>query len=238
MCKKTKTNNKKIYTLIKRTIDIILSAIGIIVLSPIYIILIATVKIEQGGKIFFSQTRIGKNGKKFKIYKFRTMKENAEQMLEKLTQQQKEEYEKNFKLENDTRVTKLGKHLRKIGLDELPQLWNILKGDMSIVGPRPIVQKELEKYGTNKEKFLSVKPGLTGYWKAYSTKETTYPERIQMELYYVENISLKLDIKIFIKTIYNIFNIAKIPTLKTIKNKISKIQKNQISAFNKSKEEI
>ena len=113
----------------------------------------------------------------------------------------KTEFEKCYKLEKDPRVTKIGNFLRKTSLDELPQILNILKGELSIIGPRPIVQAELEKYGDDKEKFLSVKPGLTGYWAANGRSDTSYEERIQMELYYVDNMSFWLDIKVFFKTI-------------------------------------
>ena len=130
------------------------------------------------------------------------MVDNAEDLIKKFTPEQKEEFERSYKLEKDPRVTKIGNFLRKTSLDELPQILNIIKGELSIIGPRPIVQAELEKYEDNKEKFLSVKPGLTGYWTTNDRSDTSYEERIQMELYYVDNMSLWLDIKIFFKTIF------------------------------------
>lgn len=142
---------------VKRILDIIMSIIGIVGFIPIVLIISIALWITQGRPIFFSQIRIGLNGKKFKIYKFRTMQVNAEQMKENFTEKEKKEYEENFKLQNDCRVTKVGKFLRKATLDEIPQFWNVLKGDMSLIGPRPIVEKELEKYGKKKRKILKPK---------------------------------------------------------------------------------
>ena len=129
------------------------------------------------------------------------MVENAEDLIQSFTPEQMKEYKENYKLTDDPRITKTGKFLRKTSLDELPQLINIIKGELSIIGPRPVVQEELEKYGANAEKFLSVTPGLTGYWAANGRSCTTYEERMDMELYYVDNLSLKLDLKVFFKTI-------------------------------------
>ena len=122
------------------------------------------------------------------------------EMIKDFTPEQMLEWKTNYKLKDDPRVTKVGNILRKTSLDELPQLVNIIKGELSIVGPRPIVDEELEKYGENKNKFLSVTPGLTGYWQANGRSETTYEQRMQMELYYVDNMNFKLDLQIFIKT--------------------------------------
>ena len=156
---------KKVYLAIKRLIDIIGSLIGIILLSPLYIIIAILIKFDSPGKVVFGHTRKGKGGKDIKVYKFRTMYSNASEIFESFTPEQKEEYYTNFKLDNDPRVTKLGGFLRKTSLDELPQLFNILKGDMTIIGPRPIVEKEVEKYGDKAEKLFSVVPGLGGYWR-------------------------------------------------------------------------
>lgn len=194
----------KIYRGFKRIVDIILGCIGLVLLSPIFLILAICIKIDSKGPVIFAHKRIGKNGKEFNMYKFRSMYENAEEMIENFNEEQKREWQENFKLENDPRITKVGKFLRKTSLDELPQIVNIIKGDLSIVGPRPIVDEELEKYGENKEKFLSITPGLTGYWQANGRSNTTYEERMQMELYYIDNQSLWLDIKIFFKTIVSV----------------------------------
>lgn len=191
---------KRIYLIIKRFFDIILSLIGLIILSPIFLIIAIIIKIDSKGPVFFKHKRIGKNGKMIGVYKFRSMVTNAEELIKKFTPEQKAEYEKNFKLDNDPRITKVGKFLRKSSLDELPQLINILIGNMSIVGPRPIVTGEIDKYGDQKDKFLSMTPGLTGYWQASGRSDVEYDERIRMELYYIDHCSLWLDIKIIFKT--------------------------------------
>lgn len=191
----------KAYDILKRFIDIIIGTIGLIVCIPIFIIIGIAIKIDSKGPVFFKHKRIGKHGKKLEIYKFRTMIENAEEAMKNFTEEQKKEFAENFKLENDPRVTRVGKILRKTSLDELPQIINILKGEMSIIGPRPVVKSELEKYGSNQNKFLSVAPGLTGYWAANGRSDVSYEERMALELYYVNNRSLILDMKIFFKTI-------------------------------------
>ena len=197
-------NSKKITLFLKRLFDIIFSAILLIVLSPILIILAIAIKIDSKGPVFFAHKRIGKNGKIIKLYKFRSMVINAEELIKSFTPEQMREYKENYKLTNDPRITKVGKFLRKTSLDELPQLINIINGDLSIIGPRPVVADELEKYGTNKDKFLSVTPGLTGYWAANGRSNTTYEQRMEMELYYIDNLSLKMDIKVFFKTILSV----------------------------------
>ena len=201
---KNKSNEKKkiiSYINIKRAIDLFLALIALIVLLPLIGIIALIIKLDSKGPVFFKHTRIGKDGKIIKIYKFRTMVTNAEELIKKFTPEQLEEYKKNFKLENDPRVTKAGKILRKTSLDELPQLLNIIKGDLALIGPRPVVKDELEKYGDNASKFLSVTPGLTGNWAANGRSCTSYEDRMQMELWYVDNISFKADVKIFFKTI-------------------------------------
>lgn len=202
---KYKSNEKKkwiSYINIKRAIDLFLALIALIVLLPLIGIIALIIKLDSKGPVFFKHTRIGKDGKIIKIYKFRTMVTNAEELIKKFTPEQLEEYKKNFKLENDPRVTKVGKILRKTSLDELPQLLNIIKGNLALIGPRPVVKDELEKYGDNASKFLSVTPGLTGNWAANGRNNTTYEERMKLELEYVDNISFKTDIKIFFQTIY------------------------------------
>ena len=152
------------------------------------------------GPIIFGHTRRGLHGKDIKVYKFRTMYENSQEIFNNFTKEQKEEFYKNFKLENDPRVTKIGDFLRRTSIDELPQLINILNGSMSIVGPRPIVQKEIDLYGDYANKLFSVVPGLTGYWQANGRSDTTYEERIKMDMYYIDNRGFWLDFKIIIKT--------------------------------------
>lgn len=193
---------------IKRGIDIFLSLIGLIILSPIFCIIAIAIKLDSKGPVFYKHKRIGKNGKIIYLYKFRSMYTDSKERLEMLLKNPdiKREWEENFKLENDPRITKVGSFLRKTSLDELPQLLNILKGEMSIIGPRPVIDEELEKYGQNKDKFLSVTPGLTGWWACNGRSATTYEDRMKLELYYVENQSFVLDIKCFFKTITTVLN--------------------------------
>ena len=200
---KTKIS-KKVYIKIKRVIDVILASVALILLSPLFAIIAIAIKIDSKGPVFFAHKRIGKNGKIIKLHKFRSMVINAEELIKSFTPEQMREYKENYKLTNDPRITKVGKFLRKTSLDELPQLINIINGDLSIIGPRPVVADELEKYGVNKDKFLSVTPGLTGYWAANGRSNTTYEQRMEMELYYIDNLSLKMDIKVFFKTILSV----------------------------------
>ncbi|WP_294467469.1 sugar transferase [uncultured Ruminococcus sp.] len=197
--------NKPVYDFVKRFADILCSTIAIILLSPFFIIISIAIKATSKGPVIFIHKRVGKNGKEIGIYKFRSMVMNAEELIEKFTPEQKEEFQKNFKLENDPRITKIGKILRKTSLDELPQLFNILKGDLSIVGPRPIMEVETEIYGKYKDMLLSVKPGLTGFWAANGRSDTSYKRRRAMEIYYVKNRSLLFDINIILKTVISVF---------------------------------
>ena len=196
---------KPVYEFFKRAFDIICSLFAMILLSPVFLILCIAVKTTSKGLIFFVHKRVGKNGKTIGIFKFRSMVINAEEMIEHFTPEQKKEYEENFKLEDDPRVTKIGKFMRKTSLDELPQLVNIIKGDISIVGPRPIMEIETEIYGNYKDMLLSVKPGLTGFWAANGRSDTTYTRRRAMEIYYVKNRSAIFDLKIIAKTVLSVF---------------------------------
>lgn len=196
--------DKIAYKFVKRLIDIILSLVAIVILSPVFLIVALIIRFDSKGKVVFGHERIGKNMKKIKVYKFRSMYENSAEIFENFTDEQKKEYYINFKLDNDPRITRVGGFLRKTSLDELPQLFNILKGDMSIVGPRPIVEKEISKYGEYIETVFSVLPGLTGYWQANGRSDTTYEERVQMDMYYIKNRSLSLDIKIILKTFISV----------------------------------
>lgn len=199
----------KIYMLIKRVVDIIGALLGCSILVLLTLIVwIANFITKDRGPIFYAHKRIGKHGKEFNMYKFRTMCNNAQEMVKDeetmkkyFSQDAIKEWKENFKIEGDPRITKVGKFLRKTSLDEVPQVINILKGDLSIIGPRPITKEEVERYEENKDKLLSITPGLTGYWAANGRSDITYKERMKMELYYVDNISFKLDLKIFFKTI-------------------------------------
>lgn len=199
-------DNEKIrlYSVTKKSMDLILSFIGLILLIPVFLILAILVKLDSKGPVFYAHTRKGKNRSDIKIYKFRTMYSNSDEIFESFSEEQKEEYYKNFKLDNDPRVTKVGDFLRRTSLDEIPQLINVLKGDLSLVGPRPIVEKEICKYGQYADKLFSVIPGITGYWQSHGRSDTSYDERIKMDMYYIDNKSILLDIKIMFKTVISV----------------------------------
>ena len=192
--------SKPVYEFIKRAIDIIGSVVGLVLFSPFFLIISIAIKVTSEGPVIFSHKRVGKNGKDIYIHKFRSMVKNAEELKAQFTPEQQAEYAANFKLENDPRVTPVGNFLRKTSLDEIPQLLNILTGDISIVGPRPVTEEETDTYGEYKDMLLSIKPGLTGNWAANGRSNITYEKRQEMEIYYVENRSLGLDIKIIFKT--------------------------------------
>ena len=199
-------DNEKIrlYSVTKKSMDLILSFIGLILLIPVFLILAILVKLDSKGPVFYAHTRKGKNRSDIKIYKFRTMYSNSDEIFESFSDEQKEEYYKNFKLDNDPRVTKVGDFLRRTSLDEIPQLINVLKGDLSLVGPRPIVEKEICKYGQCADKLFSVIPGITGYWQSHGRSDTSYYERVKMDMYYIDNKSILLDIKIMFKTVISV----------------------------------
>lgn len=192
------------YRFIKRSFDIVCGLIGVICLIPIALIIkIAYMCSGDFYTIILTQNRIGKNGKEFKFYKFRSMIPFADDALFKLLKEDKEaakEYKKNKKLKHDPRITKIGKIIRKLSIDELPQLINVLKGDMSIIGNRPYLPREKEDMAEYYEGIIKTKPGITGYWQVNGRSKTTFKERLEMETYYSNNHSLILDIKIFFKT--------------------------------------
>ena len=200
-----RNKNRRFYHLVKRMIDVVLSLFGLVLISPFVVIIAILIKIDSKGPVFFKHHRIGKNGKPFSMYKFRTMKDGAEAMINDFTPEQLEEWSENFKLKDDPRITRIGKFLRKTSLDELPQLINILRGDMSIVGPRPVIEVELEEYGNDKDEFLSIRPGLTGWWASNGRSEISYPERCSYELYYVRNESFWLDVKVMFLSVISVF---------------------------------
>jgi lipopolysaccharide/colanic/teichoic acid biosynthesis glycosyltransferase len=199
--------DKRIYLITKRLIDIFGAIIGLLISSPLFVIIALLYLFgDQKGPVFFHQKRIGKNGTLFPIYKFRSMVINADLKLKSNQELYLKYLKSNYKLEpsEDPRITNIGRFLRKTSLDELPQLINVLKGEMSLVGPRPIVEEELREYGDKKDMFLSVKPGLTGYWQACGRSNVGYPERVSLELYYITHKSTLLDIKIILMTICSV----------------------------------
>lgn len=189
------------YLIAKRIFDFVSAGCLLLVIWPIYIIIAVLIKLDSPGPAFFRHRRVGINGRPVYLYKFRSMVTNAEELINSFTPEQKAEWQANYKLEHDPRITRIGDFLRKSSLDELPQLFNILGGSLSVVGPRPVVEAELSMYGNNKEKFLSVKPGLTGYWQAYARNDVDYDRRMQMELYYVDHANFWWDLKIIFATI-------------------------------------
>ncbi len=198
------TISKKFYFGIKRMVDIFFALIGIIFLLPITLIVKLMYLITRDThSIFYTQKRVGRNGKLIYIYKFRSMVPNADEELKKLLKKKKyrKEWEANQKLENDPRITKIGKILRKTSLDEMPQFINVLKGDMSFIGPRPLIVGELDSHNGNHDIYESVRPGITGWWAANGRSDINYEERLELEYYYAQNCSLLLDIKCFFKTI-------------------------------------
>ena len=188
----------------KRVFDFIFSFLGLIVLLPFFILIVFLIKISSKGPAIYSHTRYGLNGKTFPAFKFRSMVLNADKVLVDFLKDNpslKEEWEKDQKLKNDPRITRVGNFLRKTSLDELPQLFNVLLGQMSLVGPRPIVKNEIEKYDEVYELYKSVRPGITGLWQISGRNNTTYEERVNFDKEYIENWTFFSDLIILIKTI-------------------------------------
>ena len=195
---------RNLYLFIKRGFDIILSLVGCLIILPLMcIVKICNICTKDFNSVFYKQKRIGKNGKFIYIYKFRTMVPNADEVLKELLKKPKykKQWKNNQKLDNDPRITKIGKLLRKSSLDEIPQFINVLKGDMSIIGPRPLVEGELDEHGGNHELYESVRPGITGWWACHGRSAITYEERLDLEYYYIKRQGLKIDVKCIIQTI-------------------------------------
>lgn len=197
-------NESIIYIFLKRLIDLFGSFIGLIVLSPIILIVSLLIKFESKGPVIFSQDRIGKDGKVFKMYKFRSMVVNAEELKEKL-KEQNEMSGPMFKMKEDPRVTKVGKFIRKTSIDELPQLINILKGNMSLVGPRPSLPKEVEQFEEWMMERLEVKPGLTCYWQVSGRNNIDFEDWMKLDIKYVRERNTLTDIKLIFKTVFVLF---------------------------------
>ena len=194
-----------IYLFFKRTIDILGSGIGLIILSPIFILVALAIKIEDPkGKVFFVQERCGKNNKLFKMYKFRSMISNAEELLEELMYENEMDGPV-FKIKEDPRITRVGRFIRKTSIDELPQLFNILMGDMSIVGPRPAIPHEVAEYNEYQKQRLLVKPGLTCIWQVSGRNSIGFDEWVDMDLEYIEKRNLWMDVKLIFKTVGVLF---------------------------------
>ena len=190
-----------LYEVVKRLIDIVCSFLGVLMLSPLFIIIAIIIKSTSKGPVFFSQKRIGKKGKEFDMYKFRSMVVNAEELKEKLAAQN-EMSGPMFKMKNDPRVTRVGKFIRKTSIDELPQLWNVLKGDMSLVGPRPSLPKEVAQFDGWMHKRLEVKPGLTCYWQVSGRNNIDFEDWMKLDVKYVNERNFWIDIKLIFKTVW------------------------------------
>ncbi len=198
---KQKVEAKVGYHFIKRVIDILGSFFGLIILSPLFLVVGYKIKKEDpSGPVFFTQDRVGKNGELFKMYKFRTMCVDAEDRLTLLLEHNEVEGPM-FKMKDDPRVTKIGKFIRKTSIDELPQLWNVLKGDMSLVGPRPPLVREMLEYSKYDKQRLYVKPGCTGLWQVSGRNHVGFDEMVQLDLKYIESQSIIFDIKVIFKTV-------------------------------------
>ena len=191
--------NQNRYEKIKRFFDICLSSAALVVLSPLLLVIAILIYLEDKGPVIYSQTRIGKDGRAFKLYKFRSMCVDADERLRDL-QKLNERDGPVFKIKNDPRVTKVGKFIRKTCIDELPQLVNIIKGDMSIVGPRPPLPNEVEQYNSYQKQRLLVVPGLTCYWQIQKGEETTFDEWVELDLKYIKERSILLDFRLILLT--------------------------------------
>lgn len=193
-----------LYFFVKRIIDIVASLLGIIVLSPVFIITAIAIKLDSKGPVFFGQQRVGQYGKLFKMYKFRSMVTNAEELLEKL-KNNNEMSGPMFKMTDDPRITKIGRFIRKTSIDELPQLVNVLKGEMSLVGPRPNLPKEVEEFEPWMKDKLIAKPGLTCYWQVMGRNSIDFEDWMKLDIKYVKERNTWLDIKLIFKTVGVLF---------------------------------
>ena len=206
--KKKQYAKKYLYKIIKTIFDLFFSSIILIVGLPIFLIIASLIKLSSRGPIFYLQERIGKNKKTFNCIKFRTMHPEAEDILENLivnNEALRKEFQETHKLKNDPRITNIGKFLRKTSLDEIPQFLNVIKMEMSIVGPRPIVKKEILKYGKSYKKVISIKPGITGLWQVSGRNNLSYKRRVTLDCLYVDNMSPIIDLRIIIRTFGVIF---------------------------------
>ena len=198
------TRGFSFYEVIKRVIDVVCSFVGVLVLSPLFVVIAIIIKFTSKGPVFFSQKRVGRDGKEFKMYKFRSMVVNAEELKEKLAAQN-EMSGPMFKMKDDPRVTKVGKFIRKTSIDELPQLLNVLKGDMSLVGPRPSLPKEVAQFEDWMYRRLEVKPGLTCYWQVSGRNNIDFEDWMKLDIKYVDERSTWIDIKLIFKTVGVLF---------------------------------
>ena len=187
--------------MIKRAIDILAGTLGLLAVSPLLITVIALIKLEDRGPIFFQQKRVGLRGRPFGMWKFRSMVINADKLKDTLLAQNEMKGGVNFKIKNDPRITRVGKYLRKFSIDEMPQLWNVLHGDMSLVGPRPPVPREVQEYSVEERQRLHAKPGLTCFWQVGGRSDIDFNGQVRLDVEYIKSRSLWLDIKLLFKTV-------------------------------------
>lgn len=200
-----KQKGKVLYRMIKRTMDFIFALMGLVLLSPLFLIISILIKLEDPkGSIFFYQTRIGKDEKPFRMYKFRSMVSNAEELLGELLDKN-EISGAMFKMKEDPRITKIGKFIRRTSIDELPQLWNVIRGEMSLVGPRPALPREVDQYSSYDKLRLSVIPGCTGLWQVSGRNNLSFYEMVELDLKYIEQRGVITDIKIILHTVRVLF---------------------------------
>ncbi|WP_235599463.1 sugar transferase [Paenibacillus sp. FSL R5-0341] len=193
-------NADKVYLFMKRMLDLLGSFIGLIILCPLFAVIGILIKIEAPqGSVFFRQVRVGQNGKEFHMYKFRSMVANAEDLLEQLIDQN-EVNGNMFKMKNDPRITRIGKFIRKTSLDELPQLWNVFRGEMSLVGPRPALPREVQNYTSYDRQRLQMIPGCTGLWQVSGRNSVGFDEMVELDLTYARERNMMVDIKIIFRT--------------------------------------
>ncbi|MEE3496773.1 MAG: sugar transferase [Butyrivibrio sp.] len=193
-----------IYKWVKRAFDVIAACVALVLLSPVFLITAIAIFVEDGGPIFFTQQRAGKDMQSFTIYKFRSMYKNAEDLFEKM-QEQNEQTGHAFKIKDDPRVTHVGKFIRRFSIDELPQLFNIIKGDMSVVGPRPILYEQMEACNAYEKQRLIVKPGLTCYWQVCGRAKIKWEQWVELDLKYIQDMSVKKDIELILRTFPAVF---------------------------------
>lgn len=199
------TNTNKGYLMCKRIMDLTLAILAIIALTPLFVVIGVVIKLEdRKGPVIFKQVRVGENGKEFNMYKFRSMVTNAEQLKENLLEQN-ETTGPVFKIKHDPRITKVGRFIRKTSMDELPQLFNVVKGEMSLVGPRPPIPKEVAQYSSYEWQRLSVVPGLTCYWQVSGRSTIGFSEWMRLDMQYIQDRSFLIDIKLIVKTIVVLF---------------------------------
>jgi lipopolysaccharide/colanic/teichoic acid biosynthesis glycosyltransferase len=194
---------KPFYGMAKRGLDLALSALALALTLPLLIAVAILIKVTSPGPVFFKHRRLGRGGEEFWCVKFRTMVANAEQRLES-DARLRQQFEAKYKIENDPRITPLGAALRRMSIDELPQLFQVLRGEMSLIGPRPIVKSELSKYGVYTHKLLSIKPGLSGLWQACRRDDTNYDERVRMDMFYIDHRCLTLDLLLIFYTLISV----------------------------------